>query len=146
MLFPLGWECFPACQPRWDFSGHNSCCCAQSNAWTQSWDGAVELHWCSTCSWSSASRVARSSSESELSESEELSSLLWLLSVLLLTTGAVGGGGVGASAGSSGIFANLISKTSCKKGEKSVTEGASATNSSLWSLKCIRGGVFLHYK
>lgn len=71
----------------------------------------------STCSCSSASRVARSSSESELSESEELSSLLWLLSVLLLTTGAAGGGGGGASAGSSGIFANLISKTSYKKGE-----------------------------
>lgn len=41
MLSPLGWECFPACQPRWDFPGHNSWCCALSNAQTQRWDGAV---------------------------------------------------------------------------------------------------------
>lgn len=41
MLFPSSWECFPASQPRWDFSGHNSCCCALSNARTHSWEGAV---------------------------------------------------------------------------------------------------------
>lgn len=57
--------------------------------------------------------MARSSSESELPESEELSSLLRLLSAPLLTTGAAGAGSAGVSAGSSGILANLISKTSC---------------------------------
>lgn len=41
MLFPFSWECSPARQPRWDFSGHDCWGCAVSKEQTELWEGAV---------------------------------------------------------------------------------------------------------
>lgn len=142
MLFPSSWECFPASQPRWDFSGHNSCCCALSNARTHSWEGAVPAPGARPAESPAPPRSR--SCRSRRSSPRCCGCSLCFCSPLGLS-GEVEEGPLQAHR----AFLQTSSQrhpAKKKKGGKLVTKGALAANSSLWSLKHIRGRVFVHHK